>query len=141
MPLIVGKLEEVFAAQCTVILFAFMTLLVLLQSILNFKLLSTRAAGIRLLMHRHVYLQFFKTTKGFITLWAGPLVFFHMYLQVFVEVFHKGKVCLTIRARETLPIRCFPMSHYVPFQVIHSAEFFAAVATDEASRTRRDLLV
>lgn len=76
----------------------------LLQRILDLKLLAAGVAGVRLFMNPHVRLQFFRTTEGFITFWTSPIVFFHMNLQVFVEVFWKGKILLTIRACVTLTV-------------------------------------
>lgn len=113
----------------------------LLQCVLDLKLLPTRVAGVRLFMNPHVHLQLFWTTEGFVTFRTSPIVFFHMNLQVFVEVFWEGKILLTIRARVALAVCCFAMGHYVPFQMIHPTKYFAAVAADETPRVGLDLLV
>lgn len=76
VPLVVGQLDEVFAAQRTIKLFVLMPLLMLLQRILDLELLPAGAAGVRLLMDPHVCLQAFWTTEGFVTFWTGPIVFF-----------------------------------------------------------------
>lgn len=64
-----------------------------------------------------------------------------MNLQVFVEVFWEGKILLTIRARVNISVCCFAMGHYVPFQMIHTTEYFAAIAAGEAPGFGLDLLV
>lgn len=141
MPLVVRELDEAFAAQRAVILFVLMPLLVLLQCILHLKLLPAGAALVRLLVNHHVRLQFFYAAEGLVTFRTSPVVFLHMNLQVFVKIFWEGVALLTLGAIVTLTISCFAMGHYVPFQMIHSAKYFAAVVADEAPRAGLDLLV
>lgn len=118
MPLVVGQLDESLAAQGTIILLILVALLVLLQRVLDFKLLPAGAAGVRLLVNPHVGLQFFRATEGFVTFRTSTIVFFNVNLQVFVEVFWEGKVLLTIRARVALAVGSFAMGHYVSFQMV-----------------------
>lgn len=139
--LVVREFEKPFLTQRAVILFILVTLFVLLQCILNLKLLPTGAAGIRLLMNPHVCLQLFWTTESFITFWTSSIVFFDVNLQMFVEIFRKGKCLLTVRTRVALAICCFSMGDYVPFQMIQSTKYFAAITTDEVSRAGLDLLM